>query len=424
MIRNRLTDDPSENADDDSEAIEEQDDEGVRYETQEELAEDLAEEGRGSGVEQEHETFSAHEPFDPASISLSSKVVALDAVLRRLKNSTIRLAPDFQRNYVWNVERKSLLIESMMLRIPLPMFYVSEDRDGIWEVVDGLQRLTTIRDFVLGPDGDGKGFSLKGLEFWGELFNGKNFFQIEHRSRMPRVINNLMEAELSFTIINPDTPEKVKRNIFKRINTGGMRLSMQEIRHALYQGTSTELLKQMVAASAYKRIVGKTVKDSRMAGRELTLRFLSFHMRGYMNFKGDMDTFLSDTMRYINGEIRLEPLLVPYDENRVLRDFGIGLLRSYAIFGEHAFRRSKFGDRKTPINKSLFDVWMYCFARIPGRLYESIKSNRDEFLASYYEMLDTDASFTDAIGRYGGDMRGIKIRYNKVIRLLREFQND
>ncbi|MBC8838203.1 DUF262 domain-containing protein, partial [Escherichia coli] len=73
---------------------------------------------------------------------------------------TIQLAPNFQRNYVWDAERKSLLIESMMLRIPLPMFYVSEDKEGIWEVVDGLQRLTTIRDFILGPDGDGKGFEL------------------------------------------------------------------------------------------------------------------------------------------------------------------------------------------------------------------------------------------------------------------------
>lgn len=386
------------------------------------LHEELADEGTGSGVEQEAESPETHEPFDPASISLSSKIVALDAVLRRIKNNTIKLAPDFQRNYVWNLERKSLLIESMMLRIPLPMFYVSEDRDGIWEVVDGLQRLTTIRDFILGPDGDGKGFTLKGLEFWGSLFDGKDFHQIEKKLRMPRIVNNLMEAELSFTIINPDTPEKVKRNIFKRINTGGMRLSMQEIRHALYQGPATEMLKEMVSTTTYKRIVGNTVKDNRMAGRELVLRYLSFHLRGWRQFKGDMDTFLSDTMRHINGEIPLEEISVPLD--RIASDFNTGLLRSLAIFGEHAFRRSQAGQRKTPINKSLFDVWMYCFSRLPAKIFENVKSLREHFLEQYYAMLEGEEDFADAIGRYGGDVRGVKIRYTKVVALLMKYKDD
>ena len=114
------------------------------------IKEDLADEGVGSGVEREQEgnQFQTGDPFDPASISLSSKIVSLDTVLRRIRNHTITLAPNFQRNFVWDVKRKSLLIESMMLRIPIPMFYVSEDKDGVWEVVDGLQRLTTIKDFI------------------------------------------------------------------------------------------------------------------------------------------------------------------------------------------------------------------------------------------------------------------------------------
>lgn len=384
------------------------------------VIEELADEGVASGVEQESEAFHAVEPFDPASISLSSKVVALDAVLRRIKNKTIRLHPDFQRNAVWDAERKSLLIESMMLRIPLPMFYVSEDKDGIWEVVDGLQRLTTIRDFILGPDSDGKGFRLKGLEFWGSSFNNKDFYSIEKRLETSRIVNNIMESELSFTIINPDTPEKVKRNIFKRINTGGMRLSMQEIRHALYQGEATRLLKDMVSLPTYRDILGGIVKDHRMAGRELALRYVAFSVCDWSDYKGDMDTFLSDTMRFINNEIALESRK-PFSREKTLSNFSKGLTRSAEMFGPHAFRRSRGKHRKTPINKALFDVWMHCFSRMKDSTYEVLQKNRESFLEQYFNMLDHDDEFVDSIGRYGSDALGVKTRYKKIIELIKSF---
>lgn len=384
------------------------------------IIEELADEGVASGVEQESEAFHTVEPFDPASISLSSKVVALDAVLRRIRNKTIRLHPDFQRNAVWDVERKSLLIESMMLRIPLPMFYVSEDKDGIWEVVDGLQRLTTIRDFILGPDSDGKGFRLKGLEFWGGSFDGKDFYSIERRLETSRIVNNIMEAELSFTIINPDTPETVKRNIFKRINTGGMRLSTQEIRHALYQGEATELLKEMVSLPTYQDVLGGIVKDDRMAGRELALRYVAFSVRDWPAYKGDMDAFLSDTMRFINNEIVLESVN-QYSLDKILTNFSKSLTRSEEMFGIHAFRRSRGKHRRTPINKALFDVWMYCFSRMRDSSYEVIKNNKESFLDMYYDMLDSDGDFIDSIGRYGGDALGVRTRYKKIIGLIKSF---
>ncbi|RBA52153.1 DUF262 domain-containing protein [Stutzerimonas zhaodongensis] len=386
------------------------------------IQEELADEGVGSGVERELEgnQFDTGEPFDPASISLSSKVVALDTVLRRIRNNTIKLAPNFQRNFVWDVKRKSLLIESMMLRIPLPMFYVSEDKDGRWEVVDGLQRLTTIKDFVLGEDDDGKGFKLRGLEFWSGPFDGKDFYTIDRKLHAARIVNNIMEAELSFTIINPDTPEKVKRNIFKRINTGGMRLSTQEIRHALYQGEASDLLKELVENPAYLKVVGKTVKDDRMAGRELVLRFVSFYLRKRADFKGDMDGFLADTMRHINREHTV-PVRVAYNKVMLAEAFELALFRSYSLFGEHAFRRSHDNRRKTPINKSLFEMWTVLLARVRQATYEAIIANKEEFLQKYYEILDDD-SFSDAIGKYGSEPAGVRDRYSRVITILKDYQ--
>lgn len=148
---------------------------------------------------------------------------------------------------MWTDVRKSQLIESILLEIPIPMFYVSSEEDGEWTVVDGLQRISAFRDFVLGINfvnskkvkEEGAGMKLTGLEFLKEL-EGKQMKDLP-----TKLYNRILEAEFSVTVINPGTPEEVKRNIFKRINTGGMPLSPQEIRNALYGGAVSGLLNEM-----------------------------------------------------------------------------------------------------------------------------------------------------------------------------------
>lgn len=373
---------------------------------------ELAREGISAGVEKENEEqeYASNEPFDPEAISISTRIVALDTVLRRLKNKTIRLAPDFQRSFIWDATRRSRLIESMILRIPLPMFYVSEDQNGIWEVVDGLQRLTTIKDFILGPDGDGKGDLLTNLEFWGKTLNGKNFFTLESDIKATRVVNSIMETELSFTIINPDTPEMVKRNIFKRINTGGMRLSEQEIRHALYQGVSTDLLKDMVEDEYYKFVTGNTVKDDRMAGRELILRFLAFYLIGRDIYDGNIDNFLSETMMFLNRNISKDSYVQA--TGALLSFFRSGLRRSYELFGEHSFRNSTVNSgRKAPINKSLFEVWINILGELNETEFDSLKNNFNQFQYEYEKLL-SDEDVVNSISRYGASKAGAFERYN------------
>lgn len=196
----------------------------------------------------------------------------MDTLLRRLKQGTINLNPDFQRNYVWTMDKKCQLIESLMLKIPLPMFYVSADEKGNYTVVDGLQRLSTIRDYIID-----KKFKLQKLEFWGDLFNNFTF------EDLPTYIENrVLETEFSFTVINPGTPEIVKRNIFKRVNRGGAPLTDQEIRNALYSGPSTELLKELASMDEFLKVTNSSIKANRMLDREFILRLLSFMLRDYV----------------------------------------------------------------------------------------------------------------------------------------------
>ncbi len=396
------------------------------------IEEDLAEEGEKSGIEKDEKIdpefepeFITNERFDPQKISINSKVIALDTVLRRLKNGSICLTPDFQRKFVWDDTRKSLLIESLMLRIPLPMFYVSEDANGNWEVVDGLQRLTTIKDFILGDKKNGKGDVLKNLEFWGKDFNGKTFFEIENDPKANRVVNNIMESELSFTIIEPDTPELVKRNIFKRINTGGIRLSPQEIRNALYQGESTELLITLSTSQAYIDVLNDTVKDGRMGGRELILRFIAFNIFYRERYKGDMDDFLSEAMIAINtGNSCKYSLSCPPLSEDISKKFKVALYRNYEIFGEHSFRKSLPGDeRRSPINKSLFEMWNNIFATMTESTFSIIKNNKEAFIQQYSNLLFND-DFKNAISRHGSSTSGVNSRFIKTMNMIESFESE
>jgi hypothetical protein len=388
------------------------------------------------GVEEEIEEF---QPFDPEKISIDTKPITMDTCLRRLEQGTIILNPDFQRNEVWTMEKKCRLIESLMLKIPLPMFYVSSDEKGVFYVVDGLQRLSTIRSYVLGDKYlatresryKGEGFKLENLEFWGKQYNDSNFNELPIN-----IQNRILETGFTFTIINPGTPEEVKRNIFKRINTGGEPLTSQEIRHALYIGQSTKLLLKLSNSGEFLKATGNSVKSNRMMDRELILRVLAFNVRSYMSYpkNNDMDSFLSDTMRIMNvmpslngkegAKVFREGLtkdqVVIKDIDLLEERFLKAMVRASEFFGEHAFRKSYPGKRRTPINKGLFEVWGNLFGRISQNEFESLYRNRDDFMIDYIELLESD-TFIWYISRDSLKFLSVKERYEKLLSLLNKF---
>lgn len=388
--------------------------------------------------ESEEEDFDLKSyPFDPEDISIDKKPMVMDAIIRRFKQGTIIMHPDFQREEVWSKETKSRLIESLLLRIPITMFYVSADEEGKLTVVDGLQRLSAIRDFVLKEDykstntkGLGDGLRLQGLEFLAD-YEGKTFNELPINMQ-----NRINETEFTFTIINPGTPEEVKRNIFKRINTGGEGLKPQEIRNALYAGKSTELLKTLATSTSFMKATTSSVRSNRMESYEVVLRGIAFILRDADSYpkNGNMDKFLGDTMVILNSYpdfndrelLRLEKM-EDLDLNSVKKErieelediFRLSMKRAKALFGTHAFRKSYGAKRRTPVNKALFELWCSTLATMAEDAFNKLRSS-SQFMTEYNLLLDDD-KFNVYISRDSWKPTSVRRRYEIISDLIKKY---
>lgn len=383
------------------------------------------------------------DPFDPTEISIDTKTISMDTLLRRLMQGTIKLDPDFQRKEVWNEVSRSRLIESLMLNIPIQMFYVSADNKNNWTVVDGLQRISTFRDFVLGkeymmhPDNaelKGQGFRLKKMEFLRDQ-EGRDMKALEKNA--VGLFNRIMETEFAFTIINPGTHEEVKRNIFKRINTEGEPLTSQEIRNALYAGNASTLLKKLADCKAFKSATDRRISSLRMEDQEWILGLLAFIIRPYRTFTKtiSIDDWLSDTMMIINSmstlnEQEVEMLfnsrninistIEPFTITGLEIRFYLAMLRSLHLFGKHTFRASCGNMRRTPINRRLFESWGVLLSELTDAEYDRLQANRKMFLFEYERLLK-NASFKQAISKHGMEPAGVKRRFEEFTYLIDKY---
>ena len=349
-------------------------------------------------------------PYDTNLIDISPKPLTLDAIVSRLKYNEIDLMPDFQRKAgLWSTEQKSRLIESLLLRIPLPAFYFDGSDNGNWIVIDGLQRLTALKEYFVEPDAQKK-LKLVGLEFLKDL-------EGSCVDDLPRVYSRrMMETQIIAYIINPGAPIRLKYNIFKRINTGGLELEPQEIRHALYQGKSTQLLKRLADLEIFKKATGYSISTERMLDREFVLRYIAFSELTIEKYKDSIDDFLNCAMEYINNNSK------PDFDNGIENTFTMVLNASLKIFGQFAFRRMPDQSKKRPISKALFETWTAILSKY-NEADLNILIERKEILCNKYIAMYKDAEFVSAIS--GGKSSAVRKRYDKINNLVYEvLKND
>lgn len=342
------------------------------------------------------------EPFDPKDINITVEPKTMDNLVQRLKYKEIDLDPDFQRKgNLWGPDVQSRLIESLMLRFPLPAFYFDAESEDNWLVVDGLQRLWTLKNFVVDQT-----LRLRGLEILKD-YDGKLY------SELPRPMQRrIMETQVTAYIIKPGTPRAVKYNVFRRINTGGLMLNPMEIRHALNQGPAAEFLKSVSEGILFNQYI--SASDKRMADRELVLRYVAFRLTSYPQFEKPMSSFLDKGMENL-GKVT--------DKERIVLNEGLqkALQTSYQWFGKHQFSRS-FGHEKSRLllNGALYEVWTSQIARLNDEQIARINEQLPAFQADY-KRLFTSETFDNAVTRATSDYNAVQARFGAVESLLNKY---
>ena len=345
------------------------------------------------------------QPFDPKKIDITTKQMILEVFFRRLRNNEIDMDTFFQRESdLWDSTKQSRLIESILIKLPLPAFYFDGSDDSLWLVVDGLQRLSVFKNFVVE-----KNFKLQGLEYLTD-FNGKDF------DSLPRELQRRIEEhEVTVYIINPGTPEDVKYNLFRRINTGGLVLTPQEIRNALNQGIPVDFIDELAELSEFKRF---GIKTKRLNDRDFVTRFVSFYIFSSSEYSPDLDTFLNRSMQKIGR-------MTTFDREKIKYDFAKSLDAVWHIFAEEAFRKKyNVGDRQNPVNKSLFEVWTVTLAKLDDDKLEVLTKRKSHLKERFSNLLMTDKTFERSISAGIGEKDRVFKRFKEIKKIVEQTIDD
>ena len=339
------------------------------------------------------------EPFDPTQIRVKTKPMTMDLLLKRIEYDEIDLAPEFQRHAgIWTPKNKSRLIESLLIRIPLPAFYIDATNDDQWLVIDGLQRINTFKKFIIDQE-----FTLTELQFLKDLENTKY-------SDLPRAYQRrIEETELTVCLIEPGTPDEVKYNIFQRINTGGLPLNNQELRQAMNPGKPIKILKKLANLPEFKRVINLTKKrNERLEDHELILDFIAFTLTKYQDYPQNKGHtyFLNETMKKLN---KLENDLIQEIENK----FIIAMKAAYDIFGNNAFSKSS----SSPVNKSLFEAWSVTLSKLSSQEIDILINQKEVLKEKFIQKMQEDNDFNKSISQAANK---VKYRFEKINQIVQE----
>ena len=351
------------------------------------------------------------EDYPNLSIKIEPAQYSIFEIKRRYDKGRICIDPDFQRNYVWNIRQKSELIESVIMGIPLPLIYLAENANGELIVVDGRQRLNTFFDFL-----DNK-FRLKDLKILKQI-NGMNFKDLEHNIQYSRYVTTIEDTQLIVQIIKYPTKDRVRFDIFDRVNRGGTPLNKQEMRNALYQGNATKLLNKLSQLPSFLEATGNAISPKHMKDKYIILRALCFYL--YWNgellnkegqkieYRSDIEEFLGTGMTLFNS-LPIEKI----QEIEIL--FDNTMKRAKDCLGADGFRIPSNGKIKRPISMTLFETLFYYYTLFPEEFcLLKIKNGIKELLAdeSYLRSLQ---SSVDSSVNVKKRFEKVKLKYKEII---------
>ena len=324
-------------------------------------------------------------PIDALLIRNENRTV--HDVIRRIDQGNYVLNPDFQRDFIWPESKQSKLVESVIMRIPLPVFYMAEDDEGRMIVVDGLQRLSTFHRFLKNelsldlPDRD-------------ELHR-KRFSDLSSKFQ-----NRVEDCNLIFYIIDSKVPERARLDIFDRVNSG-VPLSRQQMRNCLFMGKATRFLRKESQSEIFLQATDGSLKVTTMRDREFVNRFCAFQLLDLDEYRGDMDEFLALCLSKMNTMEQPELSLLA-------EQFRNALENNFILFGRQAFRKHEPEQwQRGIINASFWDVMSTGLSRYTQ---DHVRIHAEHLHSAVYELLRND-DFDKAITYGPNGARKVKMRF-------------
>lgn len=330
-------------------------------------------------------------------------------IISSIEDGTIVLTPDYQRNYLWDNKKSSKLIESVLLNIPIPVIYASEEKGGKWNIIDGLQRLNTLRRFYKNE------FKLTGLEVLTEL-NGKKYSDLSDNLK-----GKIDRGDLSIILLLDTSSPDIQYDIFMRLNSGAVQLNEQELRNCLYRGKLNDLIKnEMIYNEEFRQIFNLKNRHKRMMDVETILRYLAFsdnynkEEHKINNYDGRIKNIINNFMiKYQNAD----------DEtlNIIKNKFYDNIHKCKLIFEETAFKKTNNSGRfDTRINRPLYETIMICFEKytIDELLKKKIPIKYET------ECILKLPEFNDLISTATGNTQKTNKRISMYAQLLEDIMND
>ena len=334
-------------------------------------------------------------PLDEMLIRSDNRTI--HDIIRRIDQGRYVMDPDFQRDFIWPEDKQSKLIESVIMRIPLPVFYLAEDDEGRMVIVDGLQRLSTFNRFVKNK------LKLR-LPDRSDL-NGRSFSDLS-----PKFQNRVEDCNLIFYVIDSKVPERARLDIFERVN-GGVPLTRQQMRNSLFMGKATRFLKEEAQTEMFRQATGGSLGTSTMRDREFVNRFCAFQILTATGYRrDDMDEFLARSLRNMNRQSDDEL-------SRLSIAFRRGLDNNYLLFERHAFRKhTREQERRSVLNASLWDVMSTGLSRYSR---EQVEAQANALREAFHALLE-DEEFNTAITYGPNDPRKVRHRFEAAGNMIKE----
>nr|VFJ50128.1 MAG: Protein of unknown function DUF262 [Candidatus Kentron sp. DK] len=324
-------------------------------------------------------------PIDTMMIRHETRTV--HDILRRIDQGSFIMDPDFQRDFIWPDDKQSKLIESVLMRIPLPVLYLSEDLKGNMVVVDGLQRLSTFQRFA----------------------NNKLRLKLPHQPELdkkrfkdlpPKFQNRIEDCNLTLYVLDAKAPERARLDIFERVNSG-LPLTRQQMRNSLYSGPATRFLEEEAGTEIFIEATGRSLNSKTMRDREFVNRFCAFQLLPLDKYKSDMDDFLAEALKRMNERDK-------DDLGKLSVEFRTGLANNFAVFGKHAFRKHTNPlTGRSVLNASLWDVMSTGLSKYQTQQVEKCA----ELLREGFFQLMKDSAFIDSITYGPNDVKKVRYRF-------------